>query len=101
MTPASSPTNRHAERLSSPNSWAERSRPRRILIECTPTFRHDCGTGVQRVVRNIVNYATVVGRELGIECHGVAHDPMHGFQIVGAIPPKPHATAVGPNEIKF
>ncbi len=94
MTPASSPTNRHAERLTSPNSRGERGRPRRILIECTPTFRHDCGTGVQRVVRNIVNHAALVGRELGIECHGVAHDPTYGFQIVGAMPPKPHATPV-------
>jgi FkbM family methyltransferase len=60
--------------------------PRRILIDCTPTFRSDCGRGVQRVVRNLVHWSRTVGQEMGIECHGVAYDRKCGFRMVDAFP---------------
>jgi alpha-1,2-rhamnosyltransferase len=40
----------------------------RILIDCTDTFHSQLNTGIQRVVRNIVNHAPSIGRELGVEC---------------------------------
>jgi O-antigen biosynthesis alpha-1,2-rhamnosyltransferase len=67
-------------------------RPRRILIDCTHTYRHDCGTGVQRVVRNLVNWSASAGRAMQIECQGVAYNAGHGFQAVGTLPGASHAT---------
>lgn len=65
---------------------AKSIRPRRILIDCTPTYRNDHGTGVQRVVRNLVNWSESAGREMQIECCGVAYDKVRGFQVVRTIP---------------
>ncbi len=61
-------------------------RPRRIFIDCTPTFRHDCGTGVQRVVRNLVNWSPAAGRKLKVKCRGVRYDDADGFQMVISLP---------------
>ncbi len=61
------------------------TRPKRIFIDCTPTYRHDCGTGVQRVVRNLVNCCENAGRDMQIECHGVAYDATRGFETVGTL----------------
>jgi len=52
---------------------------RRVFMDCTATFALDANTGIQRVVRNIVNTAAVVGPKLGISCQGVVFKPMSGF----------------------
>jgi hypothetical protein len=38
-----------------------------LYIECTPTVRFDHGTGIPRVVRNVVQHATRIGRERRLE----------------------------------
>lgn len=59
---------------------------RRVFIDCTGTFVQDWNTGVQRVVRNIVNTAARIGPELGLECHGVAFTNTAGFVAVEPLP---------------
>ena len=81
----------HRSQRATKASRSKPVRPRRIFIDCTATFRHDCGTGVQRVVRNLVNWSARAGREMGIECQGVAYDATHGFRTVGTLPAAPHA----------
>ena len=46
-------------------------KPRRILIECTPTYLHGGNTGIQRVTHNIVNNCRAVGEKSGVECQPV------------------------------
>ena len=58
---------------------------RRIFIDCTETCRGHGRAGIPRVVRNLVNAAPRVGRELGLECQGVVFDPVAGFVTVDAI----------------
>jgi glycosyltransferase involved in cell wall biosynthesis len=41
---------------------------RRILLECTATHQSGINTGIQRVVRNIVNHGPQVCKELEFEC---------------------------------
>jgi alpha-1,2-rhamnosyltransferase len=53
---------------------------RRLFIECTATAALDVNTGVQRVVRNIVNRTSGVGSEFGLSCQGVVFRPGSGFQ---------------------
>ncbi len=40
----------------------------RIFIDCTDTYRSELNTGIQRVVRNIVNHAENTGNALGVQC---------------------------------
>ncbi len=40
---------------------------KRILLECSNTWKGDVNTGVQRVVRNIVKEAPEIGKDCGIE----------------------------------
>ncbi|MBM4095071.1 MAG: glycosyltransferase family 4 protein, partial [Planctomycetes bacterium] len=49
------------------------SRPpvRRVLIECTDTYRSNWNTGIQRVVRNVVRESAAVGAEYGVECRPI------------------------------
>ncbi|MBI3866510.1 MAG: glycosyltransferase [Planctomycetia bacterium] len=51
----------------------------RVFFDCTATVENDANTGIQRVVRNIVNAARQIGPVLGLECQGVAFDLRHGF----------------------
>lgn len=71
---------------------------RRIFIDCTATHRHDTNSGIQRVVRNVVNTAVRIGPELGLECRGVAFRPAAGFVPVNHLP-SPSATAPSPERI--
>jgi len=48
------------------------SRPAILYIECTPTVRFDHGTGIPRVVRNVVQHAIRIGRDRGIEVRPIA-----------------------------
>ncbi len=52
---------------------------RRIFIDCTATRGDGMNTGIQRVVRNIVNAAEGVGSERGVECRGMYFEPTRGF----------------------
>ncbi len=58
---------------------------RRLFIECTATAALDVNTGVQRVVRNIVNRAGEVGSEFGFSCQGVVFRPGSGFQPIDGL----------------
>lgn len=55
------------------------SRPRRIFLECTRTARSPLNTGIERVVRKIVEYSADVGNAKGIEIQPVVYQPKHGF----------------------
>ncbi len=55
---------------------------RTVYIDCTATHTHDGNTGIQRVVRNIVNAAPQIGLELGLECRAVAFSRAAGFVVV-------------------
>jgi glycosyltransferase involved in cell wall biosynthesis len=87
MPPAAHPeTSRHALK---PATHARRSapiRPRRILIDCTATYRCDFGGGIQRVVRNLVNSADSLSRELKLACQPVIYDAAAGFQAIDSLP---------------
>ena len=58
----------------------------RIFIDCTATRRHDANTGVQRVVRNLVNTSARVGPELGVACYGTAFEKWAGFVALNGLP---------------
>jgi len=47
------------------------TRIKRILLECTHTYETNLNTGIQRVVRNIVNESRHIANELGLECQPV------------------------------
>lgn len=55
---------------------------RRVFLECTRTRCDGLNTGIQRVVRNLVNQAPLVAPTLGLTSHGVWFDPFRGFQPV-------------------
>ncbi len=55
---------------------------RRIFLECTRTRCDGLNTGIQRVVRNLVNQAPQVAPPLGLTSQGVWFDPFRGFQPV-------------------
>ena len=59
---------------------------RRIFIDCTATRTRDTNSGIQRVVRNVVNHAVSIGSELGVECRGVAFQCGTGFVPVDGLP---------------
>ncbi len=44
---------------------------KRILLECTNTYESDMYTGIQRVVRNIINESKEVGNELNVKCQPI------------------------------
>lgn len=69
---------------------------RRIFLDCTATRRDCLNTGVQRVVRNIVNHAPKIGAELGIECHGVWYDPLRGYIPVDGLELSTRAESASP-----
>ena len=58
---------------------------RRVLLECTQTRSDGLNTGIQRVVRNLVNQAPQVAPSLGLSSQGVWFDPLRGFQPVGQL----------------
>jgi alpha-1,2-rhamnosyltransferase len=63
----------------------------RIFLECTATYQFDGNTGIQRVVRNIVNTSAVVGLELGLCCQPIVYEKDLGFcPISGLTPPDPN-----------
>ena len=41
---------------------------KRILLECTNTYQSDMNTGIQRVVRNIINNSPKISKELNAKC---------------------------------
>lgn len=47
---------------------AENNHIVRIFIDCTDTYNSGMNTGIQRVVRNFVRHATVLGPSLGVAC---------------------------------
>lgn len=57
----------------------------RVFLECTSTHYRDFNTGIQRVVRNIVNASKAVGQGLGVECQPVVHIEGQGFYPVGSL----------------
>ncbi len=50
------------------SNTAPRHRPRTIYIDCTDTFFRGLNTGIQRVVRNMVNRAKYLEETFGIRC---------------------------------
>lgn len=42
-------------------------KPKKIYIECTPTYSTDILTGIQRVVRNVIHEASILSAELNVE----------------------------------
>lgn len=61
-----------------------------IFIDCTPTSRRNCGTGVQRVVRNVINFADQSGDAIGIPAQGLTYTARHGFRPVSSLPSPSH-----------
>ena len=62
----------------------------RVFLECTATYLFDGNTGIQRVVRNIVNTSGDIGRELGLDCQPMIYIKDVGFcPIAGLAPPDP------------
>ncbi len=59
--------------------------PKRILMECTRTWRSSLHTGIERVVRTIVEASERVGNSLGVECQPVIYHPLHGFVSVPSL----------------
>jgi glycosyltransferase involved in cell wall biosynthesis len=51
----------------------------RIFFECTRTWRSSLHTGIERVVRNIIEASQEVGRSLDVLCQPVVYRPLHGF----------------------
>lgn len=52
-------------------------RIKRILLECTHTYETNLNTGIQRVVRNIVNESKRITNELGLECEPIIVKQSH------------------------
>lgn len=69
-----------------PDSQNGRPAIRRIFIDCTATCLHDANTGVQRVVRNLVNTSARIGPELGVACQGAAFEKRSGFVALNGLP---------------
>ena len=58
----------------------------RIWLDCTSTRRRDMNTGIQRVVRNIVNAAAELPPAGLPGARGIAFDSVRGFQVVDRLP---------------
>lgn len=65
---------------------AERGVISRIWLECSSTHRHDMNTGIQRVVRNIVNAAAEMSGTNGVPAQGLWFDDRLGYQSVRQLP---------------
>ena len=63
--------------------------PRRIFIECSATARRGGNTGIQRVVRNIVNESEKTPDSLGIVCQPVFYHFLFGFKGIDRLPAPP------------
>jgi alpha-1,2-rhamnosyltransferase len=61
-------------------------KPRRIFLECTSTFRYDVNTGIQRVVRNLVNSAAAVGQGMSLTCEPLVFDLRSGYRTISGLP---------------
>ncbi len=59
---------------------------RNVYIDCTSTCGNDLNSGIQRLVRNIVNTAPQAGSPLGLTCQGMALDRWRGFRPTGPLP---------------
>lgn len=57
-----------------------------MLIDCTATHRFDANTGIERVVRNVVNASGSVSRAMGLECRAVVFKPAVGFVPIAELP---------------
>lgn len=91
---------RRGRQFMDPHARTSASAVRRIFIDCTATWKHDANTGMQRVVRNIVNCAGQVGRELGVQCRGVAFNSVAGFVAVDHLPyPSPLFASPGQRDL--
>lgn len=51
----------------------------RVFLDCTSTRADGLNTGIQRVVRNLVNSSPRIADELRLSCHGVYFDLRKGF----------------------
>lgn len=60
--------------------------PTRILLECTRTWQSPLHTGIERVVRNLVQLSTELGDERGITCQPVVYHPRRGFVPIASLP---------------
>ncbi|MFN8855785.1 MAG: hypothetical protein ACK50P_09470, partial [Planctomycetaceae bacterium] len=65
---------------------AERGEISRIWLECSSTHRRDMNTGIQRVVRNIVNAATETTGTNRVPAQGLWFDDRLGYQSVQRLP---------------
>ena len=59
---------------------------RRLFLECTTTYRYDPNTGIQRIVRNVVNTSAELGQAYGFDCIPLAFKETIGFTEVGRLP---------------
>ena len=59
--------------------------PTRIYLECTRTWNSSLHTGIERVVRKIVEASHEAGHNIGVECRPVVYHPFHGFVPVPSI----------------
>ncbi len=50
-----------------------------IYIDCTDTIKDDKNTGIQRVVRNLIDKGILNQKKLGICCQAVCFDRFYGF----------------------
>ncbi len=51
----------------------------RIYLECTRTWNSSLHTGIERVVRKIVEASHDAGRQVGVQCQPVVYHPFRGF----------------------
>ncbi len=58
----------------------------RVFMECTATYQQDWHTGIQRVVRNLVNASQRVGPEMDITCQPIVFDSRRGLIAVDGLP---------------
>lgn len=55
--------------------------PKRIYVECTPTYSTDILTGIQRVVRNVIYEGSLLSPELGVRVIPVIFHGGHCFSV--------------------
>ena len=66
----------------------------RVFMECTATYQQDWHTGIQRVVRNLVNASHRVGPEMEISCQPIVFDARRGLIAIDGLPvPGGHSPA--------
>ncbi|WP_166819679.1 glycosyltransferase family 4 protein [Thalassoroseus pseudoceratinae] len=76
----------------------------RVFMECTATYQQDWHTGIQRVVRNLVNASRTIGPEMEIDCQPVVYDARRGMITIDGLQVhgghSPADTAVPRNTIR-